>query len=52
MVACDAGDIAAWAEDDPGIRVATPTATETLAEALARTLTQAIAEAPAGPRRR
>jgi teichuronic acid biosynthesis glycosyltransferase TuaC len=47
VVACDAGDIAAWAEDDAGIRVATPTATETLAQALTRTLLQVLAEAPA-----
>ncbi len=33
VVACDAGDIAAWAHDDPGIRVAAPTA-EALASAL------------------
>jgi teichuronic acid biosynthesis glycosyltransferase TuaC len=43
VVACDAGDIAAWARDDPGIRVARPTTTETLAEALARTLGEALA---------
>jgi glycosyltransferase involved in cell wall biosynthesis len=38
VVACDAGDIAAWAHDDPGIRVVEPTA-----EALARALTEAVA---------
>jgi len=35
VVACDAGDIAAWAHDDPGIRVAAPSA-QALASALER----------------
>jgi teichuronic acid biosynthesis glycosyltransferase TuaC len=42
VVACDAGDIAAWARDDAGIRVA-----EASAEGLARALAEALAEARA-----
>jgi teichuronic acid biosynthesis glycosyltransferase TuaC len=42
VVACDAGDIAAWAHDDARIRVAPANA-----EGLARALAEALAEAPA-----
>ncbi len=35
VIACDAGDVAAWAEDDPGIRISEPRV-EALAEALAQ----------------
>ncbi len=46
VVACDAGDVAAWAHDDPGIRIARPATTETITQALARVLAETLAGSP------